>query len=210
MSTNDNGAAAPLQLPPNANQRYQLPLQSRQNVAESEAAVPGAAAAPVAAAVPPAAAPAAAASLAASAPAAAATHPAPAQASAPPTKRRRTTVQNIYLLNPWNDMLFELLKFRHSKGNCMVPYKSGGNLAKWVSSQRSQYQRLVKEGEDVLNGRPIPVNLEPNRLTSDRVDVLNSVGFVWNVVQADVSSLSSRNESAAYHPNSHFSYPQPA
>ena len=51
--------------------------------------------------------------------------------SAPPTKRRRIGTRKGS--RPWNDMLFELLKFRQANGNLMVPFKSGGDLGTFVS-----------------------------------------------------------------------------
>lgn len=44
----------------------------------------------------------------------------------PPAKRRRTVSRKN--MRPWNDMLFELLKYRQINGNVMVPFKSGGEL----------------------------------------------------------------------------------
>ena len=53
-------------------------------------------------------------------------------AQQPPTKRRRTGTRKG--ARPWNDMLFELMKFRQVNGNLMVPFKSGGDLGTSIYS----------------------------------------------------------------------------
>jgi Helicase associated domain len=106
---------------------------------------------------------------------------APDGSSPPPSKRRRTGGKRGH--KPWNDMLFELLRYRASHGNVMVPFKSGGELGKWVAQQRAQHQAMQKSKEDKkwLSN----LNEGSDRLTDDRIKVLSSVGFVWDVVQAD-------------------------
>lgn len=108
---------------------------------------------------------------------------------APPSKRRRTSSKRS--LRPWNDMLFELLKYRSEHGNVMVPFKSGGELGKWVASQRAQYLALQKSLNREMNGEGDTKKWNssssdgPERLTEERMKVLSSIGFVWDVVQAD-------------------------
>jgi len=105
------------------------------------------------------------------------------EAAAPAAKRRRTG-GGRKPTRPWNDMLFELLKYRQVNGNVMVPFKSGGELGKWVASQRAQYLALQKQlaGED---SKKLTQQDGPERLTEERMKVLTSIGFVWDVVQAD-------------------------
>lgn len=65
----------------------------------------------------------------------------------------------------WNIKYTELLKFKEDHGNCLVGKSSGEkyrNLARWVSSQRT--------------------NKRQNKLLSPkRMELLESVGFVWVV-----------------------------
>jgi hypothetical protein len=159
-------AAAPVL--PNAH-RYQLPLQARQNYEQPPVD------APISPIPPPVDAP---------APKPAAME---AEGSPPPAKRARRTVKQVYVFRPWNDMLYQLLRFRADKGQCMVPYKTGGELGRWVASQRAQYQNLQRGQEE---GKPettpmAAATVDANRLTEERVGVLDSLGFVWDVVQAD-------------------------
>jgi Helicase associated domain len=106
------------------------------------------------------------------------------------TKRRRAGKKGV---RPWNDMLFELLKYRFLHGNVMVPFKSGGELGKWVAVQRAQYLSLQKaiqakqENNDEESRKWTSAAQEggSERLTEERMKVLSSIGFVWDVVQAD-------------------------
>jgi hypothetical protein len=161
--TPQDHAASPSQVPLNPAQRYQLPLQVRQN----DQPIVNAPMPPlVATAVPVA---------------------ARREESPPPAKRPRRTVNQIYVLLPWNDMLYQLLRFRAEKEHCMVPYKTGGELGRWVASQRSQYLSLQRS-KDEVKAEPTPMaaaTVDANRLTEERVGVLSSIGFVWDVVQAD-------------------------
>jgi hypothetical protein len=116
------------------------------------------------------------------------THPRATEESPPPAKRARRTVKQVYVFRPWNDMLYQLLRFRADKGQCMVPYKTGGELGRWVASQRAQYQNLQKGQEEGKVETTTPMataTVDANRLNEERVGVLESLGFVWDVVQAD-------------------------
>lgn len=103
-------------------------------------------------------------------------------------KRRRAGKKGV---RPWNDMLFELLKYRFLHGNVMVPFKSGGELGKWVAVQRAQYLSLQKaiqakqENDEEESRKWASAAQEggPERLTEERMKVLSSIGFVWDVVQ---------------------------
>ena len=107
----------------------------------------------------------------------------------PPHKRRRTGGKQG--ARPWNDMLFELLKYRFLHGNVMVPFKSAGDLGKWVAVQRAQYMSLQKsiqakqeENEEESKKWASAVSEGGSeRLTEERMKVLSSIGFVWDVVQ---------------------------
>jgi hypothetical protein len=108
-------------------------------------------------------------------------------------KKKKRKVSAKKHVPRWSDMFYELSKFRATHGTCMVPFKSGGELGKWVASQRSQFQAMKKaKSSDVKDegGTARPRwqgNLleGPECLTEDRVRVLDSIGFVWDVVQAD-------------------------
>ena len=120
----------------------------------------------------------------------------------------------------WNEMLFELLKFRAKKGHCLVP--KTGPLGRWVARQRLLKPKNGNEGgpmpkdesvddddDDKSGGDPNATsgpsnpaspskssrmsndedgqdgNNKRNYLSQDRIDVLESIGFVWDPVQAD-------------------------
>ena len=82
-------------------------------------------------------------------------------------------------------MLFELLKYRFLHGNVMVPFKSGGDLGKWVAVQRAQYVSLQKaiqakqEKNDEESRKWATAAHEggSERPTEERVKVLSSIGL---------------------------------
>jgi hypothetical protein len=101
-------------------------------------------------------------------------------------------------VRPWNDMLFELLKYRFLHGNVMVPFKSGGDLGKWVAVQRAQYlslQRAIQakqenNEEETKKWTTAAMEGGSERLTEERMKVLSSIGFVWDVVQVRLETIS--------------------
>ncbi|EJK54294.1 hypothetical protein THAOC_26096, partial [Thalassiosira oceanica] len=70
-------------------------------------------------------------------------------------KQRETNVER------WNVRFRELLDYRSEHGSCNVP-RSQGKLGAWVNHQRSAYNA--------------------NSLAQDRVDQLNSIGFMWSLI----------------------------
>ena len=58
----------------------------------------------------------------------------------------------------WNARFEELLKYKSEHGDCNVP-RSQGKLGVWVNSQRSAFK---------------------DSLAQDRIDRLNSIGFMWS------------------------------
>lgn len=105
----------------------------------------------------------------------------------PPTKKRRTKNSG----RPWNDNLYDLLKFKSKNGHCRVP-GSKGALGAWVAQQRQQYHALKtkQELEDskpaaVETGEDKPKKTRAQALTEERIAVLNSIDFVWDVIQFD-------------------------
>ena len=67
----------------------------------------------------------------------------------------------------WNRMFNELLEFKEEHGHCLVPnaYLQNPQLGAWVSMQRRQYANF-RSGE-------------PSVMTSDRIKLLEKVGFEW-------------------------------
>ncbi|CAJ1955991.1 unnamed protein product [Cylindrotheca closterium] len=67
----------------------------------------------------------------------------------------------------WEQRMSDLLEFRDKHGHCHVPthYQENKQLAIWVKCQRRQH-KLLKQGRS-------------STLTSDRLEVLDKVGFEW-------------------------------
>mmetsp|Transcript_54429 Transcript_54429/g.80794 ORF Transcript_54429/g.80794 Transcript_54429/m.80794 type:complete len:383 (-) Transcript_54429:390-1538(-) len=68
----------------------------------------------------------------------------------------------------WDSKYRELLEYKAEFGNCCVPqhYQRNKHLGKWVAKQREQYSLLMRGKHSLL--------------TPERLDILNSVDFVWN------------------------------
>ena len=62
----------------------------------------------------------------------------------------------------------QLVEYKNLFGNCRVPqrYSTNAKLGQWVSNQRVQY-KLSQEGKSCV-------------MTEERIQQLESVGFVWN------------------------------
>lgn len=73
-----------------------------------------------------------------------------------------------YQNDRWMSHFSRLVEYKELNGNCDVPYQYNANqqLAQWVKRQRRQY-RLYSTGQR-------------SSLTSERVNMLNSLGFTWN------------------------------
>eukprot|EP00979_Chaetoceros_neogracilis_P000986 scaffold191_cov273-Chaetoceros_neogracile.AAC.1 len=69
----------------------------------------------------------------------------------------------------WNSRLKELHEYKRNFGDCLVPkiFPSNPLLGHWVHTQRTQYKRL-QDGQRTF-------------LISERLRLLEGVGFVWNV-----------------------------
>lgn len=72
----------------------------------------------------------------------------------------------------WLATLEELKSYKEEHGDCIVPrgYANGPKLASWVAEQRKQY-KLLKDGKQ-------------SSITSERIDLLNELGFAWNAQEA--------------------------
>jgi Helicase associated domain len=68
----------------------------------------------------------------------------------------------------WTLRYKELVEFHKANGHAAVPhtYPKNPQLARWVKRQRRQY-KLRKDGR-------------PSTMTTERLDLLNSVGFIWD------------------------------
>eukprot|EP00522_Entomoneis_paludosa_P017115 CAMPEP_0172442936 /NCGR_PEP_ID=MMETSP1065-20121228/3274_1 /TAXON_ID=265537 /ORGANISM="Amphiprora paludosa, Strain CCMP125" /LENGTH=446 /DNA_ID=CAMNT_0013192983 /DNA_START=9 /DNA_END=1349 /DNA_ORIENTATION=+ len=84
-------------------------------------------------------------------------------------KRARRKAEPI---KPFNDMMYELMAFRAREGHCRVPVDNKSALGRWVASLRSQYSSLQK-------GYPTA------DLTEERLMVLRSIDFIWDLQQFD-------------------------
>eukprot|EP00586_Coscinodiscus_wailesii_P002188 CAMPEP_0172491936 /NCGR_PEP_ID=MMETSP1066-20121228/22870_1 /TAXON_ID=671091 /ORGANISM="Coscinodiscus wailesii, Strain CCMP2513" /LENGTH=259 /DNA_ID=CAMNT_0013261257 /DNA_START=113 /DNA_END=892 /DNA_ORIENTATION=+ len=73
----------------------------------------------------------------------------------------------------WMQRYEELKDFKSRKGHCRVPrtYFDNPRLGSWVNFQRSQY-KYMKEGK-------------PSQMKAKRVELLNKIGFTWNVIGAE-------------------------
>ena len=69
----------------------------------------------------------------------------------------------------WNDMLDQLMKYKETNGDCIVPrgFSLNPKLATWVSEQRKQYK--LKLGK------------KKSYMSDERTKLLNDIGFAWNV-----------------------------
>ena len=68
----------------------------------------------------------------------------------------------------WDEQFQDLVKYKNATGNCnvVIHATNPSNLAKWVSTQRSEYKRFRKG--------------QPSLLTMEQMGQLKSLGFKWN------------------------------
>jgi Helicase associated domain len=84
----------------------------------------------------------------------------------------------------WYQRFQELLQFHKDHGHSAVPHTYPPNpaLANWVKRQRRQYKLLRKEEEEV-NSRQNTTTTTTTTVTTERINLLRSVGFVWDAHQ---------------------------
>jgi Helicase associated domain len=72
----------------------------------------------------------------------------------------------------WNRRYRELIAYCRHHGNCRVPadYPANQCLAVWVGEQRYHYKKFREQ--------------RPNSMTAHRIELLNEIGFEWNVFDA--------------------------
>ena len=85
----------------------------------------------------------------------------------PPSKRSKTS--SIYQQR-WMDRFKQLKTYKKTNGHCIVPQRYAGGLGAWVKSQRERYKKAGK-------------------LDNDRISRLESIGFVWKVIEMDNHQL---------------------
>jgi Helicase associated domain len=93
------------------------------------------------------------------------------------TKERIAKLESIgFCFDPfeetWSRRYQELIAYRRHHGNCRVPsdYPANQCLAVWVGEQRYHYKKFREQ--------------RPNSMTPQRIELLNEIGFEWNVFDA--------------------------
>ena len=73
----------------------------------------------------------------------------------------------------WNDRYHDLVQYYQTHGDCLVPntWPTNQPLSEWVKRQRYQYKLK-------MDGRP-------SYLSDHRMELLNSLGFIWNMQRAN-------------------------
>jgi Helicase associated domain len=80
----------------------------------------------------------------------------------------------------------ELQQYKIAYGHCDVATKYGPNpaLGRWVSTQRSEYKILQRDGRS-------------KHMTQSKIAMLNNLGFRWEMIPAKSSSPSSGNANSS-------------
>ena len=80
----------------------------------------------------------------------------------------------------WKKRLKELKAYKETHGNCLVPqrYRLNKSLGIWVNTQRREYTKWLKG--------------KSSRLTKEKIDLLEDMGFVWIVVSGPILKDSNR------------------
>ena len=100
------------------------------------------------------------------------------------TSERRELLEKIGFVwdvveHTWNIRYKELRQFRRENGHAVVP-RSNGPLGAWTEKQRIEYKKYkaLHETESTTD-RPLSTTL-----TKERVEKLNEIGFVYDVVSS--------------------------
>lgn len=82
----------------------------------------------------------------------------------------------------WLERFRELKDFKKETGHCSVPanYAKNMKLATWVHHQRRQVRKLKND--------------EPTFITKERIEMLQSIGFVWKPHCVEAESDSDSDE----------------
>jgi hypothetical protein len=103
------------------------------------------------------------------------------------TSRRKELLDKIGFVwdiidQTWNTRYKELCEFRKENGHSVVP-RSNGPLGAWVEKQRIEYKKYKALIEDGASSAANSVDERPRTtLTKERVQKLNDIGFVYDVV----------------------------
>ena len=100
----------------------------------------------------------------------------------PMTSERKQLLEDIGFVwditeHTWNIRYNELCQFRKMNGHAVVP-RSHGPLGAWVEKQRIEYKKFKTLSDD----DNIEAQKPSTTLTKERVEKLNEVGFVYDVV----------------------------
>lgn len=97
----------------------------------------------------------------------------------------------------WETMFQQLKAYKEKHGDCLVPsrYEENQKLGKWVETQRYEYTKLQRAASGAVESKEAreeadavaaaaaqgkPRSSQP-RLTEERLQRLNSIGFEWKV-----------------------------
>ena len=85
----------------------------------------------------------------------------------------------------WMQRLNELRQYKEQFGDCLVPrnYEAAPGLGSWIHNQRTQY-KLFKAGIH-------------SRITPERVELLESVGFVWDAREHSLNTKSGTDDGSS-------------
>ncbi|CAJ1956933.1 unnamed protein product [Cylindrotheca closterium] len=77
----------------------------------------------------------------------------------------------------WQEKVNELMAFKQANGHCNVPshYPKNAALSTWVKCQRRQWKRFIR-------------GISPSPMTMDRIQLLESLGFVFDILKSKQSS----------------------
>jgi len=83
---------------------------------------------------------------------------------------------------PWEDRVEELIRYKNEHGDCLVPtnFDMNPKLSNWVSNQRQEWKLFKKE--------------KFSRLTEAKIEILNSIGFVWEAQRKKRSRKDSKSD----------------
>jgi hypothetical protein len=86
----------------------------------------------------------------------------------------------------WMDRVHQLQEYCATHGNTLVPkrYKANPALGNWVNKQRQSYRKYL-------------LDEQPCSLTSQQVDILNSIGFCWDASNVTTSTTSTTTASSS-------------
>merc|ERR1712157_612556 len=89
--------------------------------------------------------------------------------------------------NTWNKMFLQLAAYKEEHGDCRVPrdYAQNAELGKWVAKMQNQHQKQRRG--------------EKSNMTERKKKRLDSLGFVWELVDDDMQCEAVEKESVDVH-----------